>query len=217
MATVYVHRKKDNNEIFYVGLSNDENNKRANSLRNRNKIWNDIYKNHGRIVEVIKQGISRVDGLVLERELILKFGRIDLGTGTLANMRDGDKCKANISKELKSKLSKAHTGKILSDATRKKMSESRKGNKYALGCKRTKEFCEKQSELKKGKKFSKERIERYINNHHRIKAIKHIETGIIYRSVKDFCEATNITRSVLSRKIKKDTNFIEFLPTPPKK
>ena len=40
MAVVYLHKRKDNNEVFYIGIGNDV--KRAYSHQNRNVHWKHI-------------------------------------------------------------------------------------------------------------------------------------------------------------------------------
>ena len=62
----------------------------------------------------------------------------------------------HLSEETKKKISDARKGKPKSAETRKKMSEAMKGNKHALGCKRSEETKKKMSEAKKGKLISEE-------------------------------------------------------------
>ena len=54
--------------------------------------------------------------IFFEKELILKFGRIDLGTGLLVNLTDGGE---------------GNFGRKASKETRLKMSTTRKGKKYS--------------------------------------------------------------------------------------
>lgn len=62
-----------------------------------------------------------------EIELISKFGRIDLGTGTLVNYTDGGEGMANPSAETLAKLSKIRKGRITSDEAKRKLSIAHKG------------------------------------------------------------------------------------------
>jgi hypothetical protein len=68
---VYLHRREDNNEIFYVGKGCDN---RAKSTRGRSKWWTSIYKKYGRLVEYVEVGLSNDDAIDLEKETI-KFYR----------------------------------------------------------------------------------------------------------------------------------------------
>jgi hypothetical protein len=58
MAIVYQHRRKDTNEIFYIGRG--KTNKRAFSKANRNNHWHNIINKFGYIVEIIFENISNV-------------------------------------------------------------------------------------------------------------------------------------------------------------
>lgn len=42
MAYVYRHIRLDKNEPFYIGIGSNETYKRANTIKDRNKIWYDI-------------------------------------------------------------------------------------------------------------------------------------------------------------------------------
>lgn len=120
-----------NNEPIYVGKGH---NKRA---------WVHLYSKQKhpfiqRLQYMKKNDINPVIGLysdldeelslLLEQELISKFGRKDLGKGTLLNLTDGGELGANKSVETREKMSKNNLGKILSFKTRTKMSESKKGH-----------------------------------------------------------------------------------------
>lgn len=82
---VYLHRKADTNEVFYVGKGCG---KRAEAKTGRNIFWKNIYAKHGRIVGYVEKGMSEDAAYDLEVELI-KFYR---ETGhALANLEDGGK------------------------------------------------------------------------------------------------------------------------------
>jgi hypothetical protein len=59
---VYLHRKKTNNEIFYVGMGNS---KRVYS-RQRSKFWEDTVKKYGYYSVIIADNLSKDDALELE-------------------------------------------------------------------------------------------------------------------------------------------------------
>lgn len=132
---VYLHRRKSDNSVFYVGMGNL---KRAYSSQ-RSDWWHRIVNKHGLIIEIFKEGLSLDEAFSLEIELIEKYGRIDLNTGQLINQTKG-----GISVEKMSKNSL------------KKKSDSLK---LVV---RTKEWNEKISKALKGKKKSKESINKMI-------------------------------------------------------
>lgn len=91
-AYVYLHKNPQNGEVFYVGISNNNNkgkHNRANRIYSRSVYWNNCVKKHGFDVEIYKDYISWDEACDTEKELILKYGRRDLGTGILVNLTEG--------------------------------------------------------------------------------------------------------------------------------
>jgi hypothetical protein len=86
MAIVYQHRRKDNNEVFYIGIGKTIN--RAYSY-GRNPHWNQIADNVGYEIDILINGCSWNDACEIEKGLIKEYGRKDLGLGSLVNMTDG--------------------------------------------------------------------------------------------------------------------------------
>lgn len=83
---VYIHRKKTNGDVFYVGKGKQY---RAFDFNRRSMLWNKIKNKHGVIVEIVHNNLQEWYSFELECELILKYGRIDKRTGKLANHTDG--------------------------------------------------------------------------------------------------------------------------------
>lgn len=83
---IYKHYTKDDNKLFYIGLGR---NKRAYQTTGRNKLWTNMYKKHGRIVEINSIRLTLAEANLLERKLIKKYGKIIDGTGVLSNISDG--------------------------------------------------------------------------------------------------------------------------------
>lgn len=83
---VYVHRKATNNEIFYIGKGCKS---RYLSKHNRSNFWTKIANKHGVIVEIIIDNLSEELACLLEKEMILFYGRLDLRTGNLINFTEG--------------------------------------------------------------------------------------------------------------------------------
>jgi hypothetical protein len=87
MAIVYQHRRKDTNEIFYIGIGKNEN--RAYKCgKFRSEFWNNIAK-HGYVIEITHRDITWEEACVIEKYLISFYGRRDLDLGPLVNLTDG--------------------------------------------------------------------------------------------------------------------------------
>lgn len=114
-AYVYTHTRLDTNEVFYVGIGTQDNYKRASCSHNRTNYWNNIVRKCGWKVDIVFDNLSWEDACKKEIELIKKYGRIDLGTGTLVNLTDGGD---------------GSLGFKHSEKTRLKMSKTRKGRKH---------------------------------------------------------------------------------------
>jgi hypothetical protein len=110
MAVVYIHKRKDTGDVFYVGIGRSE--RRAYVIQHRSEWWKRIVKKYGYIVEILLSDISWDEACVKEKELINFHGRANLGNGTLCNLTDGGEGTINV---------------IVSDKTRQKMSISQIG------------------------------------------------------------------------------------------
>jgi hypothetical protein len=96
---VYIHRRLDNNEVFYVGRGTvpkkasgncDTNTyRRAYCKHKHNKFWMRITSKVSWIVEIVGDFLSWEESIILEKEYIKKYGRRDLNEGTLVNFTDG--------------------------------------------------------------------------------------------------------------------------------
>lgn len=145
---VYRHRRLDNNQVFYIGISN--NLRRPYDKQGRNKYWKSIVAKAGFEAEILHYCDTWEEACDTEKLLIAYYGRKDLGTGILCNMTDGGdgiigqiitpETREKISRANKGKrvgitfsdehrenISKAAMGRVASDEAKKKMSESRKG------------------------------------------------------------------------------------------
>ncbi len=122
-----------NNEPIYAGKGN---NGRAWDHLSRN----DRHPFTQRLQFMKNNGISPIIGLyagldedfahLLEMELISKFGRKDLGKGSLLNMTNGGEGVKGLirSEESKRKSGAARRGKPRSEEVKRKISETKKGN-----------------------------------------------------------------------------------------
>lgn len=115
-AYVYTHTRLDTNEIFYVGIGTQDNYKRASRSHNRTNYWNNIVKKCGWRVDIVFDNLSWEDACKKEIELIKKYGRIDLGTGTLVNLTDGGDGSLGLKHSEKTKLKMSKTRKGINHA-----------------------------------------------------------------------------------------------------
>lgn len=136
MGIVYQHRRKDTNEVFYVGIGKSK--ERAFSSRGRNSYWRNVVKKVGYEVDILIEGINWSIACEIERGLIKAIGRADIGAGPLVNMTDGGEGTVNPSPAVreKNKLfhlgNKSRVGKLHSQETKLKQSKARIG-KYGEG------------------------------------------------------------------------------------
>lgn len=130
MAIVYLHKRKLDGVVFYVGVGNKE--KRAYDKNRRGKFWKDYTSKHDYIVEIIHRDITLSEAFEIEKSLIAKYGRRDLGRGPLVNQTDGGYSGSlNFSTETIEKMRHCKLGKKLTEEHKKKISESGKGRVYS--------------------------------------------------------------------------------------
>jgi hypothetical protein len=126
MAVVYIHRRLNDDEVFYVGVGKRSN--RAYSIYGRNKHWNNAVKKYGYRVEITHDGICYEEALSIEKYLVSFYGRADLKSGNLVNKTDGGDGVENPSFRLSGEKHPMY-GKRHRDESRHKMSASQKGRK----------------------------------------------------------------------------------------
>jgi len=128
VAIVYQHRRLDTNEVFYIGIGKQK--QRAYSKANRNRYWHNIINKVGYDIDILVEGCTWQEACVIEVGMIQDYGRLDLGTGFLANMTDGGGLAHRghaHSDETKKKMSNAKKGRKLSEETKRRMSNAKKG------------------------------------------------------------------------------------------
>lgn len=139
---VYLHKKKTDESVFYVGMGDL---KRA-YCKQRPEWWNRVVNKYGYIIEIYKDGLTQEQAFELEIELINRYGRIDLKNGQLINQTKGGIAVEGVScsilkkkseslksvirtDEWKNKISLAHKGKIKSKEHRENIAKARTGTK----------------------------------------------------------------------------------------
>ena len=129
MPYVYRHIRLDKNEPFYIGISNNDE-YRATVKRARNIIWQRIVKKTDYEIEILLDDLTWEEACEKEKELIALYGRIDINTGSLANLTNGGEGTLGRhyipSDEHRKNLSKSAKGKKMSEDSRKKMSSAKK-------------------------------------------------------------------------------------------
>jgi hypothetical protein len=83
---VYLHRNPKTKEVFYVGIGNED---RAVQFSKRSTFWSNYKNKYGVEVDIVKKGLSSSEAQSIEVELIKKYGRRDLRTGSLVNLSHG--------------------------------------------------------------------------------------------------------------------------------
>lgn len=89
---VYVHRRADNGDVFYVGCAVKQiawNRRkdgccRAYDFARRNEKWRLVHEQHGTIVDVVLHCDTEDEAFAAEMQLIAQYGR-----GNLTNLTDG--------------------------------------------------------------------------------------------------------------------------------
>jgi hypothetical protein len=108
MAVVYQHRRLDTNEVFYVGIGKTK--QRSEVFHGRSIDWQKVLLESQILVEIVTENITIEEAGEIEKNLVKKYGRKDLGLGPLVNLTDGGEyssynCgKISIYKEEKSKF-----------------------------------------------------------------------------------------------------------------
>jgi hypothetical protein len=131
---VYVHRKADSGDVFYVGKgsrSPKQPDLRAYVREKRSKFWSATVSKHGLIVEVVSWFADEADAFKMERDLIAFYGR-RIDGGSLCNLTLGGD---------------GHSGLAPSQETRQKLSDRFSGSGHPnWGKKLSAETCAKKSE-----------------------------------------------------------------------
>lgn len=184
LGYVYRHIRLDTNMPFYIGIStlNDGSYKRSKNASRRSKEWKDVISETEYRVDILLENIPIELLGDKEKYFIKLYGRIDLGTGTLVNKNSGGQ---------------GNCGAVVSEETRKGMSERNKGNAPMLGKKHTEEAKKKMSDKKKGKTYR-------LNYKHTQESIEKIKVTRRNKPVGQYDKDGNLIKeypSILSTKL----------------
>jgi hypothetical protein len=134
MAYVYIHKRKDNNQPFYIGvggLLSFDNYQRANALTvkgtsNRSNHWYNTVKLYGFTSEIILDNCTKEEAFLKEKKLIALYGRKDLQTGILINLTEGGEGRINSNSIINKKCGAKNIGKVQSIETKQKIANTKK-------------------------------------------------------------------------------------------
>lgn len=175
MYYVYLYKDPETHEPFYVGKGKWDNKRHMDHLYEAEryeitkktsnriktfKILSLMKRGLFPVIEIVKKDLTDEEAYDLECQLIRKYGKKIDDVGPLTNIQDDARppsWKGRVkSEEHRRKLSEAHKGKTLSDATKKKIidTKKRRGNLRAgmLGKKHKESTKLLISEKKKGNK-----------------------------------------------------------------
>jgi group I intron endonuclease len=129
MAIVYRHIRIDTEQPFYIGIG--KNLKRAYSKYSRSQRWKSIVNKYGYEVEILFDDLLWEDAIEKEKEFISLYGRLDINTGILVNMTDGGDGSLGVvqSEESKEKRRIWSKNRVITEETKKKLSEKQIGEK----------------------------------------------------------------------------------------
>jgi len=152
MAYVYRHIRLDKNQPFYIGIGNDDNYARANTIKGRNLHWKRIVDKTNYDIEILIDGISWELACQKEIEFISIYKRVKDG-GTLCNITLGGEGKLGVAPTnafIKGHNMSPMKGKKLDPILKEKMHSARRGiPSWNKGISPKKESIEKQLRTKK--------------------------------------------------------------------
>ena len=223
-TVLYKHIRKSDGVIFYIGIGDS---KRPNVKSGRNDHWHNTVKKYGYNIEIITDNLTWDEACSLEIKFIAFYGRKDKNLGNLVNWTDGGEGAKNPSPENLKKMSDRVKG--VNNPMYGKHEENpmygRCGDLHpSFGIKRPDHSMNMKGEnnpmfgrtpyelwVKKYGVEEANRKEVEINEKRRksgmgnlnAKKIKiiNIETNIIYNSIQDVVNDTNIKYSTLYAKL----------------
>ena len=173
---VYIHVRNDSKVVFYVGMGSLA---RSKTPHGRNAHWQNVAKK-GYTIEIVRDGLTTDEALALEKETIAAYGLENLTNYT----EGGDHPRTT-------------------DATRMKMSKTRKGVSHHT--EKSKALFKKTwySNTENTEQARNRLIERNKNNNPAIKkAIKCLNDGFEFKSIREAARHYGIDSSYISKHLR---------------
>lgn len=168
---VYFHKKKNTDEIFYVGKGRRW---RWNEKRSRNKHWSNIVQKYGFDVSIVASDLSNEKACMLEKFLIQELGLDNLVNYTLGG--EGSEGYKH-SQETKNKM----RGRKLTEEHRKKLSQRKIENPSNYWKNKTRDIETKQKislKLSSEKRYDAEKL--LIDNIDRKEIARRLNVNLRY-------------------------------------
>lgn len=123
---VYIHRRKSDGEIFYVGKGKGG---RAKSRSGRNRWWRHIESKHGFYPEIVRDGLTNSEACDLEIREISRLRKNGSSICNVANGGESGLVGIPLTEQHKNKLRMAKTGKRQSPEHARKSATAKVGKK----------------------------------------------------------------------------------------
>lgn len=117
-AYVYIHRRKTDGMVFYVGKGSDP--YRLRQKTGRNRYWNSVVAKHGWTYEKVAEGLSDQEALDLEISTIAEMRALGMPLTNLTDGGEGLRGHVQSAEHIK-KRTDAYRGRKHSDEARAKM------------------------------------------------------------------------------------------------
>lgn len=220
LGYIYRHIRLDKNEVFYIGKGTNTNGQyyRSKEKSSRNPHWHNIVNKTEYDIEIMLDELTEDEANKKEVELILLYGRLDLGTGTLVNMTDGGDGVSGSSEETRKKQSESAKGRKCLNPHNKDPEKIRKMAEKHRGMKRSEESRKRMSDAKQGmiaknRKLSNDdvrKIREDYKNNVEVTLISEFGITLVYKSAfcKEYGKVFNVTvpciRNIIDNKTYKD-------------
>lgn len=196
---IYLHRRLDTDEVFYVGKGTRTPRKgyrRGFDAKWRSQAWLAVARTSGHGVDLVADFFDERDAFEYERHLIALYGRSDKGTGILVNMTNGGQGMSGSmqSQATIQKRSNKLRGRLVSPETRERISRSLRGaNNPRYGQHWPAEIRLKQSIGNKGKKIGGKSTS--------AKAVLDTASSTVFPSTRDAANHLGVPMSTLAHKL----------------
>ena len=214
MYSVYIHTFPNGKKYIGVTRCKPELRWGANGCNYKNPYMVNAIKKYGwdNIThEIVAENLTVDQASQMEVELIQKYNSADKRYGY--NISLGGVENKICSDQTKEKLRKANLGKVMSEESKKKISDFQRGQKRTDKTRCNMSIAQKKSfangnnamhspeaRAKMAKKKKGRKLPDYITqkaSEAKFHAVKNMQTGVIYPSIKAACEETGLNRSTI--------------------